>query len=76
MTRASAKKAALAAVWRMSPLLRPGYRSNEFPILYVYAPYMPLIMTEDLVVPRLNTPENELYDAVMGRYRERIGMRN
>lgn len=51
MTPNQAKQLALAAVNRMGPLMRPGYRSHEFDHLQVvYAPYIPLRMTTDTML--------------------------
>ena len=49
MTPAQAKRAAAQAVKRMGPLMRPGYRAHELTTTLVYAPYIPLMMTPNLV---------------------------
>ena len=50
MTPGQAKKLALAAVNRMGPLMRPGYRAHELDMQTIYAPYIPLYRTPDIML--------------------------
>lgn len=43
MTQAQAKKIAIAAVNRMEPFMRSGYRSHESNTGFLYIPYIPLV---------------------------------
>jgi len=47
MTPGQAKKLAIAAVNRMGPMMRPGFRAHELDTRFVYAPYIPLVMSPD-----------------------------